>query len=90
MRNGGEVRPVMQKSFLPKSGPPDRFWLPKMVPPDHFWLPKNAWSHLATTGPSRTKYHSGEPLLAAESGPQTSLGYYEWSCFPILTAEKAE
>ena len=31
---------VTQKSVLPKSGPPDRFWLPKVVPPDHFWLPK--------------------------------------------------
>ena len=29
-------------------------------------------------------------LLAVESGPWTSLGCYEWSCFPILTAEKVE
>ena len=50
------------------------------------------WSHLAEAGPCRTKFsnqnRSGRPLLAAKSVPLE--GCYVWSCFPILTAEKAE
>ena len=55
-------------------------WVAKTSP----FLPK-----VVLAGPNlATKNQSRGPLLVVV--PQTSLGYYKWSCFPILTAEKAE
>ena len=67
------------------SYPPDQFWLPKMVHPGPSYL------QLVLAGPNlATKICLGDHIWQLEVVRWTSLGCYKWSCFPILTAEKAE
>ena len=64
-----------------KNGPPGSHLLAKMVP----------WPKLVLAGPNlATKIGPQDHIWQPKVVPQTSLGGYEWSYFPILTAQKAE
>ena len=80
-----KISPTQKWSPAPilvaKNDSPNHVWLPKMVPPTTFVCQK--WSHLAKTGPGRTKLgnqnRSGGPLLAARSGPLDQFGLLRMS-----------
>ena len=84
---------VTRKSVLPKKWSPKPILAAKNGPPGPPLVAKNGpiSPKLVLAGPNLvTKISPRDHFWKLKVVPWTSLGCYEWSCFPILTAEKAE